>query len=142
MNLTTAVDRIAHLIPTYRSRNLVGTGVWVLTPPTEVPEYLRVEQRDRNVQYMRTGDRTAPSYAPRYVVTSYGVLIAWVTLDGRTHYASDAEVTAGAGPTVNGTSARRRAIARHLSAVRAVWPERFALDPEDGEVTFRHAVNA
>ncbi len=134
MNLTTAVDRIAHLIPTYRSPNLVGDGVWVLTSPSELPEQFREAQEERTGAYSAFGDRTVPSYAPRYVVTSYGVLIAWVTLDGRTHYAEDWSII----DHVYGNVRRLRTVQRHRAAVRAVWPERFELD-EDGEVTSRHA---
>lgn len=131
MNLTTALSRIENLIPTYRSPNLVGNGAWVLTHPSEVPEYLRVEQRDRNVAYTRTGDRNAPAYAPRYFVTSYGVLIAWVTLDGRTHYASAEDIHVA---TENVSVRRYRTVIGHRNSVRAAWPARFVTGV-DGEVT-------
>jgi hypothetical protein len=136
MNLTTAVDRIAHLIPTYRSPNLVGKGVWVLTPPSELPEAFEPSQRMRNHEYRTTGSRTTPGYATRYLVTSYGVPIAWVSLDGRTHFLDD--VQPHWSREVTDSPARVRAIGRHIDAVRAVWPDRFELD-DDGEVSSRHA---
>lgn len=133
MTIGTALERIAHLVPTYRSPVLKGEGVWVLTSPAELPPELRALQAERTAYYMShdwtEGHRTNPPEAPRYVVTSYSVPIGWVSLDGRTHF-----------PAVTGSrSARTAAIRRHQEAVRAVWPERFALNSEDGDVTSRRA---
>jgi hypothetical protein len=139
MTITTALDRITHLIPTYLSPNLVGDGVWVCTPAETLPEQFRASQEERTAVYLTPHlnplvRRTQPDHALRYLVTSYGVPIAWVTLDGRTHYADDPRTPGGytSGP-------RYRAMLRHRNAVRAAWPARFALDPEDGEVTNRPA---
>lgn len=137
MTIKTAVERIARLIPTYRSPVLKGDGVWVLTSPAELPPELRTVQEERTRHYMTATDgtgRTMPGHAPRYIVTSYGMLIAWVSLDGRTHFPSGAAIGEGLH-----APARWAAIRRHQEAVRGVWPDRFALDEEDGEVSSRHA---
>ena len=71
-----------------------------------------------------------PPHAPSYYVTSYGVLIGWVTLDGRTHVATDDDIRrdlAGLRACQRGL-ARERAIIRHRDMVRAVWPERMGRD--------------
>jgi hypothetical protein len=132
MTITTALQRIERLIPTYLSPILKGEGVWVLTSPAELPEEFRQAQEERTRHYMTTDDRatarTAPGHAPRYIVTSYTVPIAWVTVDGRTHYAEGAAMGEGR------TSARWRAIRRHQDAVRAVWPERFGINA-DGDAS-------
>lgn len=130
MTIAMAVARIANLIPTYRSPVLKGDGVYVLTPADTLPEQFRAAQRDRTAHYMTTMDgptaRTKPDHAPRFVVTSYGAVICWVTLDGRTHYADLRDpVTL---PMSARGPARVRAVRRHLDAVRAVWPERFTLE--------------
>jgi hypothetical protein len=137
MTITTALDRITHLIPTYLSRNLVGDGVWVCTPAETLPEQFRWLQRERTAFYLSPeGSRVGPDRGLRYIVTSYGVPIAWVTLDGRTHYTGNADILSAPEAKPVG---RLRAIIRHRDAVRAAWPARFALDPEDGEVTNRPA---
>jgi hypothetical protein len=84
---------------------------------------------------MSTGDRTAPAHALRYLVRSYGVPIAWVTLDGRVHWADDLDIGA-----VAPHMPRFRTMLRHRDAVLARWPQRFALNDEDGEVSSRPAV--
>ncbi len=142
MNLTTAVERISHLIPTYRSPNLVGDGVWVLSPPSELPERFRTSQEERTAVYLSTHltplqRRTQPDHALRYLVRSYGVPIAWVTLDGRTHFSTLSELARN---MEHWSPARARAVIRHQRAVRAVWPDRFAHNDEDGEVSSRPAV--
>lgn len=138
MTIATAVERIARLTPTYRSPTLKGEGAYVLTSPNELPEQFREAQRERTEHYRFSADpltaRTKPDHAPQYVVTSYGVVIAWVTLDGRTHFADlDAILDALPG---DAPGPRLRTIQRHQQAVRAVWPERFGLDA-DGDATPR-----
>lgn len=132
MTIATALQRIENLTPTYLSPVLKGEGVYVLSSPAELPEEFRAAQKERTEHYMtaedRTTARTLPGHAPRYIVTSYGLPIAWVTLDGRTHY------TENLGNHFEG--ARLRAVRRHQDAVRAAWPERFGLDA-DGDASRR-----
>src|SRR5688572_13177758 len=99
----TALDRIARLIPVRAagSSYLTGDYAAVCTPWQTLPEQFQAAQRERTAHYL--SHHEPPSYgrvpdgdaaelaerAPRYIVTSYGVPIAWVTLDGRTHYVDD-----------------------------------------------------
>jgi hypothetical protein len=122
VTVTSAVQRIGNLSPFVRSANLQASGAFVCSPASEVPDPLRVAHEERHAFYMSHSGpdaRTAPPHAPAYYVTSYGVLIAWVTLDGQTHYADD---------VVN--DGRKTTRLRHQAAVRAVWPERFIFDGE------------
>ena len=126
--VSTALDRIARLIPVRAagSSHLTGDYAAVCTPWQTLPEQFQAAQRDRTAFYMTHGGRVPngpdggdelATRAPRYVVTSYGVPIAWVTLDGRTHFAD-----------LSGGDSKPRAMWRHQTAIRAAWPERFALD--------------
>jgi hypothetical protein len=129
MTLATALQRIARLTPA-SSANVTGQGAYVLTPSARLPEPLRAAQEARTHHYLTTSGpeaRTGPANAPAYFVTSYGVLIAWVTLDGQTHYAHRSTLSGMRSP-------QGRAQRRHQNAVRASWPERFPL-ARDGEPT-------
>jgi hypothetical protein len=144
--VTTALNRIARLTPV-RARGasyLTGDYAAVCTPAVIVPEAhgLRQAQQERTAWYL--SHHEAPTYgrvpndaegpggdalaarAPRYVVTSYGAPIAWVTLDGRTHYGTPASDVAR---VINqyGSAAWRAAV-RHREAISEAWPERFQLD--------------
>jgi hypothetical protein len=133
MTLATALQRIARLTPA-SSANVTGQGAYVLTPSARLPEPLRAAQEARTHHYLTTSGpeaRTGPAHAPAYVVTSYGVLVAWVTLDGQTHYTTWADL---ARTMEHLSSVRRHAVIRHLQAVRASWPMRFPL-ARDGEPT-------
>ena len=122
--VATALQRIAMLTPVTATgpSRLTGDGVYVCTPVVTVPDDFRAAQELRTAIYMKTGRRDARGFhvrqvAPRYIVTSYGVPIAWVTLDGRTHYAHVADGSEHSGARL-----------RHQAAIRAAWPERFRLD--------------
>lgn len=116
-----AAQRARNLIPfrtdTYPARGLTGEYAAVCTPVCTVPTELQQAQADRTAFYLannteETGyGRRGPAYGPRYYVTSRGLLIAWVTLDGQTHYAADDALS---------TTARR-----HRDMIRAAWPTRF-----------------
>jgi len=119
VTVTEGLRRATHLIP-FDAANLSGQGVYVCTPVSTIPEQFRKSQTTRNAVYMRTGHRSSPGYAPMYVVTSYGTPIAWVSLDGRTHFASRDDVLATAQSV-----ARAQAMSRHRDTLRANWPTRF-----------------
>ncbi len=127
--VTTTHQRIRNLIPS-RSATLRGESLAVCTPLSEAPEYLRTEHRDRHVAYMRTGDRISPSYGPRYVVTYKGILIAWVTLDGRPHFRETAELREEA----DRSSVRLVDLIRHQRETMRSWPVRFELDSQGDPV--------
>lgn len=103
--------RVRNLTP-FDAGNLKGDYAAVLSPPDPMPHELRDGQLRRIKTYMATGDRNAPLDAPRYYVTSYGKLVAWVTMDGQTHYVDPIALD--------------RTQTRHQSIVRAEWPTRFA----------------
>lgn len=103
--------RVRNLTP-FDAGNLKGDYAAVLSPIATTPRELQDGQRRRTETYMASGDRNAPLDAPRYYVTSYGELIAWVTMDGQVHYR---------------TSNTPRT-AKHQSIVRAEWPTRFAVN--------------
>jgi hypothetical protein len=111
-----AAARAVNLIP-FDAGSIRGEGAYVCTPSVTVPAQLRQAQEDRTAFYMsnhteETGyGRMGPDHGPRYYVTSRGQLIAWVTLDGRTHYTT----------SVTGLAAR------HQAMIRAAWPTRFTL---------------
>jgi hypothetical protein len=120
------LQRAARLTPfaTRSASNLAGNYGAVCSPWQTMPAELQQAQRDRTAYYMshgpEEGNRSQPDHAPRYYVTSYGVLIAWVTLDGRTHYAE------GIGENI----VQAKAMWRHRDAIRASWPERFVMDSQ------------
>jgi hypothetical protein len=105
--------RVRHLTP-FDAGNLKGNYAAVLSPISLMPRELQDGQRRRTETYMASGDRNAPLDAPRYYVTSYGELVAWVTMDGQTHYVDPIALD--------------RTQAGHQSIVRAEWPIRFAAD--------------
>lgn len=116
--------RAAHLIPFHAagSSNLRGEYGAVCTPAATVPARFREAQAERT-HYYRTARaglarRAYPGHAPRYWVTSYGVPIAWVTLDGRTHFTKIPNDPAW------------RTMRKHRDAIRASWPARFAMDSQ------------
>ena len=131
VTVSTGLQRAARLIP-FRARGACLTGDYgaVLSPVNSVPEMFREAQAERTAYYCdpangwEQGFRCKPDHAPRYWVTSYGVVIAWVTLDGRTHYAHVAD-----------GSEHSAARLRHQSAIRASWPERFVMNSEGDPIT-------
>lgn len=148
----TALDRIARLIPTYPQTaspsRLKGDGVWVLSysHPSEhdvhpLPPELADAQRRRTAAYLAGESRTSVPEAPRYVVWSYGVPIAWVTLDGRTHYIHMTQMDEESGEFSRPDTladlpmSALRTIKRHRDAIRASWPDRFGID-RDGEPSY------
>lgn len=135
VTVSTALDRITRLIPV-RSATLWGDSVWVLTSPGILPVQFRDVQRERTAHYMSDPDpltaRTAPFYAPRYFVTYSGVLIAWVTLNGHTHFTSPREVCQTL--DVPYGSPTGRAVFRHVDTIRAAWPAAFTMDSQGDPV--------
>lgn len=136
--VATALARIANLTPTYPQTSspsrLKGEGVWVLSyaygnEAHPLPTDLADAQRRRTASYMAGGTRTDVPEAPRYVVWSYDEPIAWVTLDGRTHF-----------PLLSRIDPSRRVhirtMQRQQDAIRASWPESFGID-RDGEPSYR-----
>jgi hypothetical protein len=157
VTVTKGLQRAARLIP-FRTRsasNLAGEYGAVCTPVQTVPAQFREAQAERTAYYMdpangyAEGFRSKPDHAPRYWVTSYGVPVAWVTLDGRTHYATREALTEAwnAHRTARYSGAALFAMLRHRDAIRASWPERFAMDSmgdpitmsEDGGRSYRFA---
>jgi hypothetical protein len=140
VTVTTGLDRAARLIPfrTAGASRLTGEYGAVLSPAETMPEQFRQGQRDRTAYYLapangwEQGFRCKPDHAVRYYVTSYGVPIAWVTLDGRTHFADDSAMARGLGFATYHTADAMR---RHREAIRASWPERFAINGEGDPIT-------
>lgn len=124
VTVATGIDRAARLIPFYAD-NLRGDYAAVCSPVRAMPEPLREAQRIRTNTYMRTGSRTEPGFAPRYYVTSYDKLIAWVSLDGKTHYAP--VLPSEAMNTGRPLTPRERAMLRHRDAIQARWPAFFRM---------------
>lgn len=69
--------------------NLRGESVGVLSAPpvtsglpAEYADRLREAQMELTLQYLAGGDRDAVKDAPRYIVSSYGMPVAWVTIGG------------------------------------------------------------
>jgi hypothetical protein len=127
-----AARRAVNLIPfqtdTYPLRGLTGNYAAVCTPIQTVPAELQQAQAERTEHYMThygaEDRRMAPAHAPRYYVTSGGTLIAWVTLDGRTHYTPDVTQEQDGTVTLSGLTPTQR---RHREMIRAAWPVRFTL---------------
>lgn len=111
--VTEALRRIGQLTPVYDAPNLRGHGAWVCSPVADMPSGLRVLQAVRTGHYLNTGDRNGPADCPRYYVTSYGELVAWVALDGSTVY-----------PRLAIAAEHGRARVRHQDAIRAAWGNR------------------
>jgi hypothetical protein len=138
--VTTGLQRAARLIP-FRAAGpsrLTGEYGAVCTPAVTVPAELRQGQEDRTAHYLATrgpSARSKPDHAPRYWVTSYGVVIAWVTLDGRTHYADDADLSRGLSHVYPATV---RTLIRHRDTIRAAWPGRFAMNSEGDPIYLRN----
>jgi hypothetical protein len=114
-----AADRARNLTPfatgPYPLIGLHGTYAAVCSSLATTPEELRELQAERTKAYMSTRgpeSRTTPGHAPRYYVTSSGKVIAWVALDGTTHY-----------PEVTGPMRLR-----HQAMIRAAWPEKFSTE--------------
>jgi hypothetical protein len=117
-----AAARARNLTPfqtdTYPRRGLTGDYAAVCTPVQTVPGPLQQAQADRTAFYMsnHTEDtgygRRGPAHGPRYYVTSRAQLIAWVTLDGQTHFTDEGELP----PLAR----------KHQAMIRAAWPTRFA----------------
>lgn len=130
VTVTIGIDRAARLIP-FDAGNLRGDYAAVCSPVQTVPAELQDAQRERTAFYMshtwEEGNRTNPPHAPRYFVTSYGRLIAWVTLDGRTHKVPDWDLTdyGNGDPTEPHVW---RTMRRHRDAITALWPEQFEMD--------------
>lgn len=110
-----AARRATNLTP-FDAGTLRGDYAAVCTPAQSVPTQLRRAHMERHDAYMNGQGRTTPDHAPRYFVTSKGQLIAWVTLDGRTHYTSSLVPLAR----------------KHQDMVRAAWPTRFAVTADFG----------
>lgn len=125
-------QRAARLIP-FNAGNLRGDYAAVCSPASTVPEQFREAQQHRTKVYFRTGARNLPGDAPRYYVTSYGVPIAWVTLDGRTH-------ASHIGEWGDISDAQQRTMMRHQEAVFASWPDRFEMDSQGDPVFVRTVV--
>jgi hypothetical protein len=127
VTVTTGIDRASRLIP-FHATHLRGDYGAVLSFAGDMPEQLREAQQRRRETYMTTGSRTEPADAPRYFVTSYGTLIAWVTLDGQTHFAT--LIPSGRNPRTGALvdTPRDRAMQRHQEAIRAAWPQRFTMN--------------
>lgn len=131
--VTEGLSRAANLIP-FRAAGasrLTGEYGAVCTPAVTVPEQFRAAQEERTAYYMShdwtEGHRSKPDHAPRYWVTSYGVPIAWVTLDGRTHFAPDWElVSYPNGDPID--ASQFRTMLRHRDVIRAAWPARFLMN--------------
>lgn len=126
--VTEGLRRAAMLTPfaTRSASNLRGDCGAVCSHIGSMPERFRDAQSRRHHAYMTTGSRNQPADAVRYFVTSYGVPIAWVTLDGRTHYAQG----------WSRAQEESRAMLRHQAAIRASWPDRFVMDSQ-GDPQFR-----
>ena len=130
----TAHDRIARLTPV-RSATLRGDYLAVCSPGSDAPAFLAVEHQDRRATYRRTGARNLPGYAPRYYVTYQGMLLAWVTLDGKTHYAEKLDARDILGRRDNDhVRAAFRTAWRHQDRIRNTWPERFVMDSQGDPV--------
>lgn len=130
--------RASHLIPFHAagSSNLQGEYGAVCTPASTVPARFRDAQEERTAYYLshtwEEGNRCKPDHAPRYWVTSYGVPIAWVTLDGRAHFADDETLRAA---SLSDWRVRQlAAMTKHRDAIRASWPARFAMNSEGDPV--------
>lgn len=136
VTVSTGLQRAAMLTPFRAAGRSYLTGDYgaVCSYPPDMPEQFREAQRRRNLAYMSTGARNEPADAVRYYVTSYGVPIAWVTLDGRTHYIDDVQ------PfwyrEVTDSPAQTATMTRHIDAIRASWPDRFVMNSQ-GDPEFR-----
>lgn len=125
LTVADVIARAGNLIPNARAASpsrLSTHAAWVLTDPATLPEPFRAAQEARTIVYLATGSRTEPGHAVAYWVTSYGTPIAWVTLDGRTHYADDVDCLP--------FTRQHSTVIRHRDAIRAVWPERFLVDSQ------------
>lgn len=107
-----AAARAVNLTP-FDAGTLKGEGVYVLTPPQTIPARFQDDQRARTEAYCATTARLSPPYAPRYIISSNGTPIVWVTCDGRMHHLPPSEATPAA--------------RRHLEMLLHSMPRRFAL---------------
>jgi hypothetical protein len=127
-----AAARAANLIPfqtdTYPLRGLTGNYAAVCTPVQTVPAELQRAQAERTEHYMThygaEDRRMAPAHAPRYYVTSGGRLIAWVSLDGRTHYTPDVTQEQDGTVTLTGLTPLQR---KHRDMIAKAWGPRVAV---------------
>jgi hypothetical protein len=124
VTVTEAVRRAGRLIPV-RSSSVRGDYAAVCTSPSELPRAFRAAQAERHETYMTTGARNLPASAPRYVVTYRGMPVAWVNLDGTTHFATELSASDSDIPS----SARVFQRAWQVQAeLQRTWPERFDMD--------------
>jgi hypothetical protein len=118
-----AAARAANLTPfqtdTYPLRGLTGNYAAVCTPVETVPAELQAAHLERHNAYMASEGRMTPGHGPRYYVTSRGVLVAWVTLDGTAHYATDEAIR-------NATYYPALPM-RHREMIRKAWGTRVAV---------------
>jgi hypothetical protein len=123
-----AAARAANLIPfqtdTYPLRGLTGNYAAVCTPVQTVPVELQAAHLERHNAYMAGEGRMTPDHGPRYYVTSGGQLIAWVTLDGRTHYIGNVRLEQDGTVTPIGLTPTQR---KHRDMIAKVWGPRVAV---------------
>jgi hypothetical protein len=105
-----AAARAANLTP-FDAGSIRGDYAAVCSPVSSIPRALQSAHVERHDTYMATGARMSPGNGPRYFITSGGTLIAWVTLDGHTHYAKHLTPLEY----------------KHQAMIRAAWPVRFTL---------------
>lgn len=125
--ITEGLRRAARLVPfTTRgsASHLQGHGAYVCSPAADAHPMFRGAQEARTRHYLKTGERNAPGYAPAYVVTAYGVPIAWVDLAGRTFFADRTGLLAAL-DTVQWHTVRR-----YLTELRNAWAPGFIVDSE------------
>lgn len=121
-----AAKRAVNLIP-FDAGSIRGDYAAVCSPKSSIPAELRQAHRERHNAYMSGKGRMTPAHGPRYFVTSRDEtghrLIAWVTLDGKTHIVPDV-IGAGTGNVeLTGLTPTQR---RHRDMIAAAWPARFA----------------
>lgn len=120
VSVSKAPGLIANLTP-FRAGNLRGDAVAVLSAPPsvaglppEVGERLREAQMERSRRYLAGEGREAVQDAPQYIVTSYGIPVAWVTVAGEV-ILPDAELS---GTMRRHQDMARAALTRQVPALR------------------------
>jgi hypothetical protein len=122
-----AAARARNLTPfqtdTYPAKGLTGNYAAVCTPVQTVPAELQAAHLERHNAYMTGEGRMTPDHGPRYYVTSGGRLIAWVSLDGKTHIVPDVDTAPDGSVILTGLTPTQR---KHRDLITAAWPTRFA----------------
>ena len=144
----TGIDRAARLTP-FDAGRLVGRGVYVLSGADAIPgrgharELQRLQAARREAYLAEGGTRTSgPQDAPVYVVSYRDMVIAWVSMDGRTHYASE---LSHPGYGTGGFPTRERAFERAWALqaeLQRMWPATFRLSRDGHPSAYARTVPA